>query len=48
MLDINQNYSGPTSTANSFNEGRLKVDVSLKKSIIKKIKKLAWQKQKKV
>ena len=39
MLDIkSQNYSRPTTTANSAEEGRLKVDVNhkKKKSIIKK------------
>lgn len=38
-MDINQppNYSGPTTTANSFAEGRMKVDVNQKKkSIINK------------
>lgn len=29
------NYSGPTTTANSSEEGRLKVGVSTKKKIIK-------------
>lgn len=38
MLDINpQNYSGPTTTANSAAKGRLRVDVNQKKrKIIKK------------
>lgn len=39
MLDINtqSNYSGPTTTTNSKNEGRLKVDVSGRRNILKKI-----------
>jgi hypothetical protein len=38
MLDINtpQNYTGPTTTANSATEGRLKVGVETKKKIIRK------------
>ena len=40
MLDFNAtNYSGPTTTANSATEGRLKVDagsVKRKRAIIKK------------
>lgn len=39
MLDFNQtpNYSGPTTTANSAKEGRLKVGIETKKrKIIKK------------
>ena len=46
MLDINsnQNYTGPTTTANSVVDGRMKVDVGQyksKKAIIKgKIKKI--------
>ena len=38
MSDTNQlNYSGPTTTAKSMEEGRLKVDVDLRKRrIIKK------------
>lgn len=39
MLDINtqSNYSGPTTTTNSKQEGRLKVDVSGRKKMLKKI-----------
>lgn len=39
MQDFNSqpNYSGPTTTAESAAEGRLKVGVSQKKKIIKKI-----------
>lgn len=39
MSDFNQNYTGATTTANSAQEGRLKVEVSKKKIIKKVIKK---------
>jgi len=52
MQDINPqpNYSGPTTTANSATEGRLKVGVAShnKKAVIKKLIKKKWQKLKKV
>ena len=35
--DAQTNYSGPTTTTNSQNEGRLKVDVRGKRKILKKI-----------
>lgn len=42
MSDFNQNYSGATTTANSADEGRLKVDASNKNK--KKLLKLILRK----
>jgi hypothetical protein len=39
------NYTGPTTTSNSSEEGRLKVDVNQKKKIIKKILKKQHEKR---
>ena len=38
-FNIQSNYSGPTTTVNSKEEGRLKVDVGKKNILKKKLKK---------
>jgi hypothetical protein len=38
------NYSGPTTTSNSEEEGRLKVDVSAKKKLLKSILRKQYKK----